>query len=90
MAYVDVKLFHCYGSAALPVFTRSHDYKYCHSSLCPRHGAAIRDFRFGERAVILGSYIMVQLGRDDSYFNNSSSTTTLWHSLIVVMCISHC
>ena len=47
MAYVDAKIFRSYIGAALPVFTRSHDRKYCHSSLFPWHGAPIRDFRFG-------------------------------------------
>ena len=42
IACVDVKLFHSYVGAALPVFTRSHACKYCHSSLFPRHGAEIR------------------------------------------------
>ena len=41
MACVDVKFFTSYIGAALPVFTHSHDCEYCHSSLLPRHGAAI-------------------------------------------------
>ena len=57
MACVDVKLFHSYIGAALPVSTRNHDYKYCHSSLCPLHGAAICDFRSGAELwfLVLGS-----------------------------------
>ena len=39
IAWVDVKLFHSYTGADLPVFMCSHD--YCHSSPLTTHGAAI-------------------------------------------------
>ena len=55
MACVDVKLFHRYIGAALPVFTRSHDCECCLSSLFPRHGAAIRDFKFGAELWLLST-----------------------------------
>ena len=45
MAYVDVKLFHNYIGAALPVFTRSR----ARVLLCSRHGTATRGFRFPSR-----------------------------------------
>ena len=51
---MDVKLFHSYIGAALSVFTRSYDCEYCHSSLLPRHGAAILGFRFGAELWFLG------------------------------------
>ena len=47
LSCVDMKLFNSYIGAALPLFTRSHHREYCHRYLLPRHGAAIRDFRFG-------------------------------------------
>ena len=54
MAYVDVKLCNSYIGAALPVFTHSHDYEYCQSSLFSWHGAAICDFIFGVEMGFLG------------------------------------
>ena len=59
MAYVDVKLFkRYYIGAALPVFTRSH---VSDSSLWPRHGAAIRDFRFVSELWFFGIYIYIYI-----------------------------
>ena len=54
MACVDMKLFHSFIGAALPVFTRSHDCEYCHSPLLPWYGAEIRDFRFVAELCFLG------------------------------------
>ena len=54
MACVDVKLLNSYIGADLPGFTRSYDCEHCHSSLCPRHGAAIREFRVGDELWFLG------------------------------------
>ena len=54
MAYVDVKLFRSYIGAVLPVFTHSHASDYSNSSLCPWHGDAIRDLRFGDELGFLG------------------------------------
>ena len=48
IACVNMKLLYRYIGTALPVFTHNHDCEYCHSSLLPWHGAAIRDFRFGD------------------------------------------
>ena len=47
---MDVKFFNSYIGAALTVFTRSHLSHASENSdisLCPHHGAAIRDFRIG-------------------------------------------
>ena len=59
MVCVDVELFNklqLYIGAALSVFTpsRPNDGDYFHSSLLPRHDAAIRDFRFGAELWFLG------------------------------------
>ena len=53
----DMKLFHNYIGAALPMFTCSHDCKHSDRSLCLQHGAVIRDFRFGAEMWFLGNIL---------------------------------
>ena len=84
---MDVKLFHSYIDAALPVFTHSHDCEYCHSSLLPWHGAAIRDFRFGAELWFLGitlySLILVR-GRD---VHNMQLSVYCFSLRVVLVCV---
>ena len=59
MACMDVKLFHSYISAALPVFVCSDDCEYCHSSLLLRPGAVIREFRLGAQLCFVGMIFLL-------------------------------
>ena len=81
MACVDLKLFRSYIGAALPVFTRSHDREYCHSSLFAWHGAAIRDFRFGSELWFSGFIYSLP----ESTELNLLTAIGIWHKVLLVL-----
>ena len=66
MAHADVELVHSdIGAACVCRPTRSNDCEHCQSSLLTRHGAAIRDLRFGSDLWFL--CIIIIIGSIEKY-----------------------